>query len=326
MKQVTLCLPVFNSAQTIRETLESLVNQSYPIFKLKILDNCSEDSTIAICTEFATKYSYIEIIRNVHNIGAEANFSKCIQEAEGDYCSIVHADDVYHKDFIKYSIETCELNPGCIGTFCAANEIDGEGTVIGERFFPAELKNELTFLSHDSLVKLVFKYSNFITCPSVVLKSEIYKDKIKIWNGIDYKTSADLDVWLRASLFGSICAINKPLMNYRVAEASYSFRIAKKRVTRHDLFLVLENYLTSEVREDFEFLQLKDQSIRAFNIFRNKSVEIEYPIEVKFSLLLVLSKMLASRWHFEMGLAIISIHSWIFLQCLAKGSVKCRKS
>lgn len=312
MKEVTLCIPVYNAEKTLARTLESLLAQDYPISKIKIFDNLSTDNSQKISQEFAEKYPSVELHVNEKNLGAEGNFTRCIMAAEGDYSALVHSDDVYEKDFISKSIEFLESRPDCIATFCGALEVDANENVIGERFLPPEIdKKSVTVLTRNDLMRLVFKYSNFITCPSVVVRSSIYREKIKYWSGEKFKTSADLDVWLRLSEFGNIAAIKKPLMKYRVADASYSYRVAKKRTTRHDLFLVLDCYKNESNISDYNFLALKDQSIRSLNIIRNQKREICFPNEVKFDLVLVVKKMCQSKWHLKMGLAIIAIKALV---------------
>lgn len=326
MKKVTLCIPLYNAEKTIARTLESLVVQDYPIYKIKIFDNVSTDKSREIVQEFSRQYSFVELHLNELNLGAEGNFTKCILAAEGDYCALVHSDDVYEKNFISKSVEVLESSEDCIATFCGALEIDADENVIGERFIPKELtKESVTFLSSDDLLALVFKYGNFITCPSVVVRAAAYSEKIKFWNGEKYKTSADLDVWLRLSEFGKIAAITTPLMRYRVADASYSYRIAKKRITKHDIFLVLDQYKRKENIDDYNFLVSKDQANRSLNIIRNNKRDECFPSVVKFNLPLVLRKMTHSKWHLKFGLAIIAINALVGVLKIVGWNKGCRK-
>lgn len=326
LAKVTLCIPLYNAEKTISRTLESLVSQDYPIHKIKIFDNVSTDKSIEICRNFTQKYTFIELHLNETNIGAEANFTKCIMASEGDYTALVHSDDIYETNFISKSMEVLESSLNCVATFCGSLEIDSNENIIDKRFLPYELyMNEVTFLNQKELLSLVFKYANFITCPSVVARSSAYREEIRNWNGGDYKTSADLDVWLRLSGVGKLASIRTPLMKYRVADASYSYRIAKKRTTQHDLFLVLDQYKNESNISDYNFLALKDQSIRSLNIIRNNKREMCFPNEVKFNLALVVKKMGQSKWHFKMGLAIMAIKALVSGVQLVGWNRECKK-
>jgi hypothetical protein len=212
-------------------------------------------------------------------------------------------------DFVSSSVRVLEQNPECVATFCAAIEIDENENKTGIRLVPKEIAQErLSILLKEKLLNLVFTYGNFITCPSVVVRSEIYREKICVWNGSTYNTSADLDVWLRLSEFGNVAFINEYLIKYRVAEASYSFRIAKKRTTKHDIFLVLERFRSHLETESYKFLLLKDQAIRSLNLIRTKTHQNGFPNEVRFNLAFVLKQMFKSKWHFKMGVSIIGIN------------------
>lgn len=301
-------MPVYNSESTLAKTLESLVTQDYPEIKIKIFDNCSIDGSVTIAKTYKEKYLFIEIIQQDKNIGAEANFTKCLEGAEGDYTAIVHADDIYERTFVSQSVAALEGSRDAVASFCHANEIDSAGSISGERFFPTEIKSlDLTILSGSQLKSLIYRYGNFIICPSVMARSDIYRDKIKMWNGVTYKTSADLDVWFRLSELGPIIALSKPLMKYRVAETSHSFRIARTRITKHDIFLVLERYLSDIYTSDYLFLLMKDQALRAYNILQTKNQNEPNPFGPEFSYRLLFKKMFQSKWHFKFGISIFLI-------------------
>src|SRR5690606_34200422 len=90
-------------------------------------------------------------------------------------------------------------------------------------------------------------------------------------------TSADLDVWMRILDFGHFGFINKNLINYRVAEQSYSYRIAKVRLFKHDIFKVLEseNYLSysNKYSSELTFLLNKDSALRFLNLLRTRDLK-----------------------------------------------------
>lgn len=333
MKKVTVCIPVYNAEKTLSKTLESILAQDYPIHKIKILDNQSTDQSQEISKNYSHQYPVIELLISEKNIGAEANFTKCILSAEGDYCILVHSDDICETNFVSKSIEVLERFPEAVASFCSANEIDANEKIIGRRFIPNELlQAEVTLLSYEIFLKLIFKYSNFVTCPSVMVRSKNYTENIKFWNGESYKTSADLDVWLRLAAIGKIAFIADPLIKYRVANMSHSYRIANKRITKHDLFLVLDYYklankekLTQENLEDFDFLLLKDQALRSLNIIKNKKRNESFPDEKRFDLLLIVKKMRHSKWHFKMALSIIAINALTSLLSIIGWNKKCQK-
>ncbi len=308
MINVTLCIPLYNSESTIARTLESLLNQSLAATKIRIFDNQSTDRSVEIVRRFMKDHSNIELVINEKNIGAEGNFTRCIQAAEGDYCALVHSDDIYEPDFISTSVQALETHSDCVASFCHAREIDDQEKVLGERFYPAELSDKtLTVVNPEFFKTLIYKYGNFVTCPSVMVRAKAYAEHIRFWNGEQFKSSADLDVWMRLTQVGSLLAIKTPLINYRIAEVSHSFRIAKIRTSRHDIFTVLDFYKQPSNSDHYKFLLLKDQAIRTLNIIRTKNHSLTFPHDEPFDLFLIFEKLFESKWHFNFGIKMIGI-------------------
>jgi len=94
-----------------------------------------------------------------------------------------------------------------------------------------------------TLFKTVLESDNFLFCPSAMIRTNVCIDEIKIWKGEEFKSSADLDVWLRLAAYNHIALINEPLLFYRVSENQWTAEYRKKRKVRADIFLVLEHWL-----------------------------------------------------------------------------------
>ncbi|HXH73868.1 MAG TPA: glycosyltransferase family 2 protein [Bacteriovoracaceae bacterium] len=309
MKKVVLCIPIHNAVLTLAETLDTLLAQDYPIHKINLFNNASTDATAGIIGKYKSLHSNIEVHTNDVLVSAEDNFTRCISASEGDYTAIVHSDDLYEKNFISEAVKVFELNDECVAVFCHAREVDMKGVVMGERFLPPFLKKQkLNFMSYRELLQHSLNYANFITCPSAIVRSYVYKDIICTWNGRDFRTSADLDVWLRISKIGLVCFNSSPLMRYRVGSTSFSFRLAKVRVKRHELFLVLEKYLHESLDwlpesslDDYRFLNMKDEAFRIINSYKNKAdFKLLGPLP-PVDLGLVIKRLFRSKWHFKIS-------------------------
>lgn len=275
---VCICIPNYNNEKTISETLDSLLNQTYKNIIIKIFDNASTDASMKILKEYESKYLNINVFQNETNIGGEANFTKCIENMEGKFGAVYHADDLYSPTMVQEQVEFLQVYRECSAVAAHAYAINGQSQVTGERSLPKEFRKipHYIFENEIELFKTTLKYGNIITCPSVMARTEIYKNKIQHWNGTDYKTSADLDVWLRLAQFGKFGLITNPLMSYRVSEASYSYNLERIRTDVHDIFLVLNSYmaksdiqsfLTQEDEDNYIFLVFKDNVLRVFNEF-----------------------------------------------------------
>src|SRR5688500_19675294 len=73
---ITVGLPVYNSERYLRQSLDSLLAQTFPHFVLIISDNASTDGTAQICQQYAAADSRIRYSRNETNIGNPRNFNR----------------------------------------------------------------------------------------------------------------------------------------------------------------------------------------------------------------------------------------------------------
>ena len=282
---VCICIPNYNNEKTISETLDSLVNQTYKNIIIKIFDNASTDNSMKILKEYEAKYPYIQVFQNETNIGGEANFTKCIENMEGEYSAIYHADDLYHSTMLETQIKYL-IQHEISAVFVRANLIDENSKLIGEQFFPDELKDKVYHqFDFEQLFSLILKYDNFLITPSVMAKTDIYKNQIQSWNGDKFKTSADLDVWLRFSEIKDIGIITDKLISYRISTASFSYRTKFKRVESRDMFLVIDYYLNKYNhynfnKDDYEYLKFKDNIIVIGNKIYSKQFVLSREIKL----------------------------------------------
>jgi len=108
--KVSIGMPVYNGENTIRNSLESLLSQSFVDFELIISDNASSDSTKTICLDYAARDSRIRYIRQQKNLGAYENFKYVLDEARGDYFMWAACDDVRSFDFVEVNVKFLESN------------------------------------------------------------------------------------------------------------------------------------------------------------------------------------------------------------------------
>ena len=101
----SVLIPVYNTEKYLEECLQSILNQTYQDFEIIIVDDGSSDSSGAICDNFQKAYPEKIIVIHKENQGQLA--SRCIaaQNAKGQYCVFMDADDL----LIDRALETiCE--------------------------------------------------------------------------------------------------------------------------------------------------------------------------------------------------------------------------
>ena len=129
---VSIGMPVYNGEKYIRRALDSLLAQDYEHFELIISDNASTDGTGAICQEYATRDGRISYCRNDANMGAEWNFQRVLDLAQGEYFMWAAHDDVWERPFIGACVEELQKNPSVVLCATRAILLDDAGNRVGE--------------------------------------------------------------------------------------------------------------------------------------------------------------------------------------------------
>lgn len=270
---VCICIPTYNAAATIRETLASILAQTYTNLVIHVSDNASMDKTLEIVGSMADQR--IHIHRHEKNIGGEGNFTRCIQLATGKYTALFHADDLYGADMVARQVAFLESHPDAGAVFTEADMIDEYSKKIGAITFPSDLTSLGDQVSFAGLFKSILRYSNFLICPSAMLRTDVYLNEIMVWRGSLFGTSADLDVWLRAARQHNIGILPERLMRYRIS-ATQGTQALRERTTRGDFFRAIDHYLAQdEIKamlaprdlNNYSRLERTDKAVRAVNLF-----------------------------------------------------------
>ncbi len=93
---LTIAIPTFNRAKYLRELLSSLFAQLtvHDNVELLISDNASPDETPDVMRDFESRGMRFRYIRNRMNIGSDANFLQCYEQAAGKYFWLFGDDDL----------------------------------------------------------------------------------------------------------------------------------------------------------------------------------------------------------------------------------------
>lgn len=120
-KTVSVVMATYNGAEYIREQLDSIINQTYPIHELIIQDDCSTDSTVAICQEYAARYPFVHVFRNEKNKGFNENFKTVAMRATGDLVAISDQDDIWFPDKIEKQVAAIGNHTMCYSQHLRGN-------------------------------------------------------------------------------------------------------------------------------------------------------------------------------------------------------------
>lgn len=97
---ISVIIPIYNSEKFLKETIESLLDQSFTDFELILVNDGSTDHSALICNDFAKRDQRIRFL-NQENSGVSIARNRGLAEAKGNYLFFMDSDDTLDKDFLK---------------------------------------------------------------------------------------------------------------------------------------------------------------------------------------------------------------------------------
>jgi len=108
---VSIGLPTYNRAATLRRAIESALNQDYQNIELLISDNGSADETEALCLDAARHDNRVKYLRQQTNQGATANFREVLKRSGGAFFMFLGDDDWLDSSYVSRCTQKLIENP-----------------------------------------------------------------------------------------------------------------------------------------------------------------------------------------------------------------------
>jgi glycosyltransferase involved in cell wall biosynthesis/nucleoside-diphosphate-sugar epimerase len=207
---VSVIMSVYNSEKYLKDSIKSILSQTFKNFEFIIINDGSTDSSLKIIQNFAKRDNRIKII-NKSNTGLTHSLNCGIHIAKGEWIARIDADDTARNDRLmkQYLMGSADDTLVLIGSACW--EINKFGKKIKYFEYPE---------NHNQLRNNLLHMKKFFPHSSYFLKTRLVK---KI-NGYNLKMirSQDYDLSLRLCDFGRFFCIAEPLINLRKHDDSIS--------------------------------------------------------------------------------------------------------
>jgi len=128
--RVSIGMPVYNGERCIRQTLDTLVAQTFTDFELIISDNASTDNSRNICMEYAARDKRIRYYRNERNMGAIYNSNRVFALSNGEYFMLSSCHDLRERNFLSRCIEIMQERKTIVLCYPLADCINEEGNFL----------------------------------------------------------------------------------------------------------------------------------------------------------------------------------------------------
>lgn len=291
---VTALMPVRNAMPYLRQTLASVLAQSYPALRLIVWDNGSTDGTVAELQRWVPTRVPGRVIT-----GKPLPLGRCraalVELAETELCAWFDADDVYAADRVEAQVNAIQRQPDAALVSGAMRIIDRDGKPTGEvRRGP----------TGDAETRWALRFSNPIAQPASMFRRSAV---LNAGNYPDVPGEEDYEMWLALSLRSRLVCMQQVVMDYRVHDSNITHRfneqreqhLADRRRRLHHLLLpgfgldetqrlyesLCPHRLVPVTRDDIDRLEraaqavarasgIEDEQIRATDLFRSQRLNL----------------------------------------------------
>ena len=191
---VSVILPTYNRAWTLKDAVDSVLFQDYPNIELIIIDDGSKDNTQKLLEPYKNEI----IVLTQENKGVSAARNAGIKKSRGEFIALLDSDDAWDKRKISCQVEFFQRNTKAL--ICQTEEI---WIRKGKRVNPK--------LKHKKPSGLIFEPSLdlcLVSPSAVMMRRELFEQKG--YFNEDFLVCEDYDLWLRVSSTIPVFLIDKP--------------------------------------------------------------------------------------------------------------------
>jgi glycosyltransferase involved in cell wall biosynthesis len=252
LAKVSAIIPAYNCERYIKETVESVLAQTYKDIELIVVDDGSTDRTGEILKTFGFRVKYIYQSKNTGPSGAR---NKGIERAEGEYIAFLDHDDVWMPNKIEEQIKLLEGNEDVALVYSNGYYVGPSGLTRGTLF--DNIKPHRNFVLEELLV------NSFIPTSSVVVKKQIL-NKVG-WFSERFLVTQDFDLYLRIAEQHKIDFVGSPLLKHRVHPDSLSNR--KRRLMLEEAISIIKFYRDKIAFNNQHLARIVDRNIAKYMFY-----------------------------------------------------------
>lgn len=127
---ISIVLPVYNGEKYLRESIESVITQTYENWELLILDDCSTDKSSDIAKEYEAKDKRIHYHKNDKNLRLPRNLNRGFSLSKGAYLTWTSDDNRFKPKALEEMYQALKSNTGAQFVFASCRIIDENGKEI----------------------------------------------------------------------------------------------------------------------------------------------------------------------------------------------------
>ncbi len=249
--ELSVVMPVYNAARYLKESIESILSQTFTQFEFIIINDGSTDDTERVILGYNDdRISYSKIPENK---GVVFCLNHGMSIAKGSYIARMDADDIAHPQrlFLQHSFLEKNMPVQVVGSFTRLFSESGPGKI---RKYPTQ----------NAAIKCMALKETPFAHPSVMFRNSLVKNGDYYYDELFYPAE-DYELWTRLILKHKTANIALPLLNYRMHHEQISF--VKRQAQLEINTLLKTNYVRC-------FLKISDDAVikKCFNFYNEPLV------------------------------------------------------
>jgi glycosyltransferase involved in cell wall biosynthesis len=273
---VSIMLPVFNHANLVVDSIESVRAQTYNNWELVILDDGSSDNLLSILERYKDD-NRIRIYKQ-ENQKLPKTLSHLHKLVNGEFLTWTSADNIMEEKMVETLTKFLLQNPECVLCYADVSLIDENGDYYNKKNYCDNLRDT----SRPYILRLPRNAESLgAEAKNFINACFLYRKKASDVLGGEYAADLigleDYDYWLRLSRLGKIMHVgnNDPLYRYRVHKKSMSEELLtiknEEHMARLEKFINFEKERQQVANEKWNIRISKDLNIKEFSIDRKAS-------------------------------------------------------
>ncbi len=241
---VSVCIPAYNNAEYIGETIDSILKQTYQNLELVVVDDNSKDDTLKVLQEYAAKDGRVRVYHNENNLGMSGNWNHCLELCQGEFIKLVCADDLLAENALEKEVQALIEHPSAVMAESDTKLVDlnGNGKGFYKRFGAKGL------VSGSKVARKGFFVKNYFGAPQANTFRKSAYEKVGGFD-TDYTYILDYDFWVELAKLGDVYIIHESLNFFRVRNDSNTGQVMGEDKQKTAIYVAEHRHLLEKNKE-----------------------------------------------------------------------------